>query len=327
MNRKIIVTGGAGYIGSHFCKAAFREGWEVITVDNLSTGFEHLVCWGELHRLDIRETTKLKQIFKEVRPAFVVHFAASAYVGESYKDPIGYYSNNLSGLQSVLSACVEMECNLIFSSSCAVYGSPNSLPITEETDLVPVNPYGDTKFACERLLYWCGLAHGLKWVSLRYFNAAGADFESEIGELHNPETHRIPLILKNLSNTNEPVSVYGNDYPTRDGTAIRDYVHVSDLADAHLLAISFLKKGGISRAFNLGTGTGTSVLEVIKTVQNVTNFDVNYSVCDRRPGDPAELFANADSAKRVLGWRPKYSDIESIIKTAWKWELSPGLVR
>jgi UDP-glucose-4-epimerase GalE len=321
MGRSIIVTGGAGYIGSHFCKAASRAGWDVVTVDNLSTGFEELVHWGDLQKMDVRESVKLKKLFKDVAPAFVVHFAASAYVGESCVDPLGYYGNNLTGLQSVLGACIATGCPIVFSSTCAVYGIPSSLPITEEASLAPVNPYGDTKFACERLLHWCGLAHDLKWVSLRYFNAAGADSEMEIGELHEPETHLIPLVLKGLGKRDSMISIYGNDYPTNDGTAIRDYVHVSDLAHAHLLAIDYLEKGGFSRGFNLGTGTGTSVLEVIKAAQKVSGIDVDYTVSNRRLGDPAELYANADAANSILGWEPKYKKFESIIRTAWQWEL------
>ena len=321
MNNKIIVTGGAGYIGSHFCKVASQAGYEITVVDNLSTGFVDLVHWGKLYEIDVRDTGTIKDIFMDVQPAYVVHFAASAYVGESYNDPLAYYDNNISGLQSVLAACVEFGCKIVFSSTCAVYGNPSQLPLTEDAALAPVNPYGDTKLACERMLYWCQVAYGLKWVSLRYFNAAGADPELEIGEIHEPETHLIPLILKSVGRDRGKISVFGSDYPTRDGTAIRDYVHVLDLARAHIKAIDFLERGGYSRAFNLGSGEGVSILEVINTVTKVSCIPVNYELCDRRSGDPSELFSNADKARELLGWNPLYSDLRTIIKTAWEWEL------
>ncbi|MDF1683520.1 MAG: UDP-glucose 4-epimerase GalE [Legionellaceae bacterium] len=321
LKKKIIVTGGAGYIGSHFCKVASLAGYEVIVIDNLSTGFVELARWGVLYRIDVRDVLRIKALFKEIQPAYVVHFAASAYVGESCQDPLGYYGNNVTGLQSILMACVEVSCGVIFSSTCAVYGNPSHLPLTEDAVLRPVNPYGDTKLACERLLHWCGKAYGLKWVALRYFNAAGADPDLEIGELHDPETHLIPLILKGLGKKEGNVEIYGNNYPTKDGTAIRDYVHVLDLAEAHLLSLEFLYNGGTSRAFNLGTGSGASVLEVIDAVQQVSGTRVNFTFHDRRPGDPAELFADAVLAREVLDWQPKYCDLEMTIKTAWKWEL------
>lgn len=319
--RRIIVTGGAGYIGSHFCKAATKADYEIFVIDNLSTGFLELARWGVLYRVDVRESDRIMEIFREIQPSYVVHFAASAYVGESCQNPLGYYSNNVGGIQSILAACVEVGAGLIFSSTCAVYGNPSRLPLTEESALAPVNPYGDSKLTCERLMHWCDAAYGLKWVSLRYFNAAGADSDFEVGELHDPETHLIPLILKGLGKEECGVEIYGSDYPTRDGTAIRDYVHVSDLAEAHLLAIDYLEKNGGSRAFNLGTGSGTSVLEVINTAQRISGMRVNYTFRARRSGDPAELFASADAARKILGWQPRYCDLEMTIKTAWEWEL------
>jgi UDP-glucose-4-epimerase GalE len=320
-NNRIIVTGGAGYIGSHFCKAAYIAGFEIYVIDNLSTGFMSLAKWGTLFKDDVRNSGRITEIFKEVRPAYVVHFAASAYVSESCKDPLAYYGNNVAGLHSILLGCVEVGSQIIFSSTCAVYGNPTESPIGEDATLNPISPYGETKLACERLLYWCQKAYGLKWVSLRYFNAAGADPDLEIGELHNPETHLIPLILKKLGRNTGGIDVFGGNYSTKDGTAIRDYVHVSDLADAHLLAIEYIEAGGSSRAFNLGTGSGISVLEVINAAQKVTGLSIPYKILERRHGDPMELFARADAARALLKWQPKFHKIDKILETAWHWEL------
>lgn len=319
--KKVVIAGGAGYIGSHVCKAAASQGWEPVVIDNLSTGHRRLVRWSKLVVLDIRETDAMAAALSEIKPDTVMHFAASAYVGESMQRPLDYYSNNIGGTLSLLEACVEAGVqNLIFSSSCAIYGIPESSPVHEDTPTSPLSPYGETKLVCERLLHWCQTAHGLNWVALRYFNAAGADPDTEIGELHDPETHLIPLALHCISGKRTMLDVYGTDYPTKDGTAIRDYVHVIDLASAHLLAIDYLAQGGGSRALNLGTGHGYSVYEVIRSVEEVTGRIVPYRICDRRTGDPPELFAMAEAAKRILGWQPKFSDISDIIRTAWAWE-------
>jgi UDP-arabinose 4-epimerase len=319
--KKVVVTGGAGYIGSHVCKAAASQGWEPVVIDNLSTGHRRLVQWGELVVLDTRETDKLTAVLCRIKPDAVMHFAASAYVGESIQRPLDYYSNNVGGTLSLLQACIRAGVqNLIFSSSCAIYGVPPSSPVHEETPASPLSPYGETKLACERMLNWCQTAHGINWVALRYFNAAGADPDAEIGELHDPETHLIPLALHCVSGKRTRLDIYGADYPTRDGTAIRDYIHVTDLASAHLLALDYLAQGGGSVALNLGTGRGHSVYEIVRAVERVTGRTVPYRICDRRPGDPPELYALAESARRTLGWQPRFCDIGDIVRTAWDWE-------
>jgi UDP-arabinose 4-epimerase len=317
---RVAVIGGAGYIGSHTAKALAQAGHEPVVVDNLSTGHREAVRWGPLHEVDIRDRAALAAVFATIRPAAVMHFAALAYVGDSVRDPLAYYETNVAGTLSLLEAMRAVDCpRIVFSSSCATYGIPDRLPITEATPQHPTNPYGETKLACERLLHWAGVAHDLRWMALRYFNAAGADPDGEIGETHEPEPHLIPLALRAAAGTGTPLKVMGTDYPTPDGTAMRDYVHVSDLASAHVLALEHLARGGASRAVNLGTGTPSSVLEVMHTVQAVTGRAVPHEMADRRPGDPPELWADAGLARSLLGWAPRYPTLDQMVETAWAW--------
>lgn len=319
--KKIIVTGGAGYIGSHICKSLARRGWEPVVVDNLSTGFRELVKWGELVELDVRNTPKLVELFRRTKAESVIHLAASAYVGESMRDPLGYYDNNVGGMCSLLQACEAANIKrVVFSSSCATYGIPPSCPISEEMPTAPVNPYGETKLICERLLAWCRQTSNVSWIALRYFNAAGADSEGEIGELHNPETHLIPLALRSISGRKEhELNLFGTDYPTRDGTAIRDYIHVMDLADAHVKAIEYLDGHSVALPINLGSGIGHSIFEVFSSIAAIVGKSVNYKLAGRREGDPPELYAIATRAAEILSWAPEYSTLESIIRSAWHW--------
>ena len=317
---RVAVIGGAGYIGSHAAKALAQAGHEPVVVDNLSTGHREAVRWGPLHEVDIRDRAALAAVFATIRPAAVMHFVALAYVGDSMRDPLAYYETNVAGTLSLLEAMQAVDCpRIVFSSSCATYGIPDRLPITEATPQHPTNPYGETKLACERLLHWAGVAHDLRWMALRYFNAAGADPDGEIGETHEPEPHLIPLALRAAAGTGTPLKVMGTDYPTPDGTAMRDYVHVSDLASAHVLALEHLARGGASRAVNLGTGTPSSVLEVMHTVQAVTGRAVPHEMADRRPGDPPELWADAGLARSLLGWAPRYPTLDQMVETAWAW--------
>ena len=317
---RVAVIGGAGYIGSHTAKALAQAGHEPVVVDNLSTGHREAVRWGPLHEVDIRDRATLAAVFATIRPAAVMHFAALAYVGDSMRDPLAYYETNVAGTLSLLEAMRAVDCSrIVFSSSCATYGIPDRLPITEATPQHPTNPYGETKLACERLLHWAGVAHDLRWMALRYFNAAGADPDGEIGETHEPEPHLIPLALRAAAGTGTPLKVMGTDYPTPDGTAMRDYVHVSDLASAHVLALEHLARGGASRAVNLGTGTPSSVLEVMHTVQAVTGRAVPHEMADRRPGDPPELWADAGLVRSLLGWAPRYPGLDQMVETAWAW--------
>lgn len=317
---RVAVTGGAGYIGSHAAKALAQAGHEPIVLDNLSTGHREAVRWGPLHEVDIRDRAALGAAFAAIRPVGVMHFAALAYVGDSMRNPLAYYETNVAGTLSLLAAMRETGCStIVFSSSCATYGIPDRLPITEATPQHPTNPYGETKLACERVLHWAGLAHDLRWMALRYFNAAGADPDGEIGEAHEPEPHLIPLALRAAAGTGAPLRVMGTDYPTPDGTAMRDYVHVSDLASAHVLALEYLAGGGASQAVNLGTGAPKSVLDVIRTVEAVTGRAVPYAMADRRPGDPPELWADASLARSLLGWHPRYPSIDQMVETAWAW--------
>lgn len=322
---RVAVVGGAGYIGSHAAKALAVAGHEPVVIDNLSTGYREAVRWGALHQADIRDREGLHTLFGVVRPEAVMHFAASAYVGDSMRAPLAYYDNNVSGTLGLVEAAQRTGCAaFVFSSSCATYGVPHLLPITEDTLQQPTNPYGETKLACERLLHWTGVAHNLKWMALRYFNAAGADPEGEIGETHDPEPHLIPLALRAAAGTGAPLKVMGTDYPTPDGTALRDYVHVSDLATAHVLALDHLMRGGQSRAVNLGTGRPHSVLDVIRTVGTVVGRPVAHELAPRRAGDPPELWADSGLARSLLGWTPKYPELEAMVSSAWAWEVRPG---
>ena len=313
----ILVTGGAGYIGSHAARALRRAGYEVLLYDNLCTGFRRLAEGFELIEADIADTPRLRSALSRVDA--VMHFAAHAYVGESVADPRKYFRNNVTAALSLLDAAVDAGVKkFVFSSTCAVYGDVDHKPISETTPCLPVNPYGVSKLTVERALEAYGQAYGLRSVRLRYFNAAGADESGEIGELHNPEARLIPLALGACTAAGPELQVYGADYPTPDGTCIRDYVHVSDLADAHVRALEYLESGGESLTANLGTGQGHSVLEVIKTAETVTGRRVRWTQAPRRPGDPAALVADPSYAQTVLQWRAK-RDLTDMISSAWRW--------
>lgn len=316
----VLVTGGAGYIGSHTCKALSRAGFTPVTYDNLIYGHEWAVKWGALEKGDILDTSRLSQVIATYHPAAVIHFAAFAYVGESVENPAKYYRNNVAGTLSLLDAMRKNSVDkIVFSSSCATYGIPDTVPIAEDAPQLPITPYGRSKLMIEQILADYGDAYGLKSVSLRYFNAAGADPEGELGEHHDPETHLIPLVLDTAAGRSPSITVYGDDYDTPDGTCIRDYIHVSDLAAAHIYAMVGLGGSKLQRAYNLGTGIGYSVMEVIDAVRRLGNRDFTVLKSYRRPGDPACLVADARRATRDLGWRPKYTKIDDIIETALAW--------
>ena len=316
----VLVTGGAGYIGSHTCKALAQQGHEVLVYDNLSTGFRELVRWGRLEHGDIRDSRRLRQVVRDFRPDGVIHFASSIAVGESVRDPGKYYDNNVVGslrlLETLRDEGVE---RLVVSATAAVYGLPDVTPIPEQAAKSPINPYGRTKFVMEWMLEDFAAAHGLHWMALRYFNAAGGDPDGETGECHDPETHLIPNVLRAIDGQIPALRLFGDDYDTPDGTCIRDYVHVSDLASAHVLALEHLARGGASMPLNLGTGVGVSVREIVETAERVTGKTVPYVIEGRRPGDPARLVADATQAMRVLGWKPCHADLADIISTAWAW--------
>ncbi len=320
MSLSVLVTGGAGYIGGHACKILARTGYEPVVFDNLSRGHREAVRWGPLVEGDLADRERLIMALETHRVAAVMHFAAYAYVGESVTDPALYYRNNLGGTLSLLDAMRETGVDkIVFSSTCATYGIPDSIPIRESAPQLPVNPYGETKLAIERALRWYGEAYGLRSVSLRYFNAAGADPEGQIGERHEPETHLVPLVLQAALGQRAHIDVYGTDYPTADGSAIRDYVHVEDLAQAHLRALEHLSAGHQSAAFNLGTGRGHSVREVIAAAEAVSGRTVPRNDAARRPGDPAVLVADSSLAAEQLGWHAQCSDLHTIIRTALAW--------
>jgi UDP-glucose 4-epimerase len=316
----VLVTGGAGYIGSHCCKELHRRGFNPITFDNLVYGFKEFVRWGEFYHGDLGNLQDLEACFNQYRIDAVIHFAAYAYVGESVTDPLKYYENNVRNTIHLLQASLAHDVRyFIFSSSCATYGIPESVPIDETHPLNPINPYGRTKKMIEDILKDCDTAYGLRYNSLRYFNAAGADPEGEIGERHNPETHLIPLILDVAAGKSKGIRIFGNDYPTEDGTCIRDYIHVTDLAGAHVLALEGLLGGAASDYFNLGQGQGFSVKEVVEQVSKITGREIASKYVDRRSGDPPVLVASSSKAKKCLDWHPAYTDLEEIIRTAWNW--------
>lgn len=315
-----MVTGGAGYVGSHACKALARAGYRPVVYDNLSRGHAWAVKWGPLERGDLLAPGRIADAIRKHRPYAVLHFAALAYVGESVENPLRYYRNNVGGTIHLLEAMRDNGVDkLVFSSTCAVYGFPQRVPIPEQHARRPVNPYGRSKHMVEQLLADSAAAHGLRSVSLRYFNAAGADPEGEIGEAHDPETHLIPRVLEVAAGLRPRLAIHGADYPTRDGTCIRDYVHVADLADAHVLALHYLAGKDGAAAFNLGNGAGFSVREVITAAERVTGRKIRVRKGPRRPGDPPALFGNAVLARRSLGWKPRYQKLEAIIDTAWRW--------
>ena len=312
--------GGAGYIGSHTNKLLNAAGYKTVVFDNLSTGHRRLARWGEFFKGGLAKPADLARCFKKHRISAVMHFSAFAYVGESVTDPAKYYRNNVANTLNLLDAMRAAGVDkFIFSSSCAVYGAPAALPMRENLPFNPMSPYGRTKKMVEDILADYSAAYGLKYIALRYFNAAGADPEGETGELHDPETHLIPLVLDAAAGRRKNIKVFGGDYKTPDGTCVRDYIHVADLAQAHLLALKRLEKGGASRGYNLGNGKGFSVLKVIKTVEKVTGKKIKVQMAPRRAGDPAALVASAARARKALGWRPQYASLETIIKHAWDW--------
>lgn len=317
---RILITGGAGYVGSHCAKALAAARHEGIVFDSLLFGHREFVRWGKLIEGDIRDAAALDAVFAANRIDAVMHFAALAYVGESVMAPGLYYDVNVHGTRVLLDAMTRAGVRVIvFSSSCAIYGEPDHMPINESTLLNPINPYGFTKLVCERMMDDFGRAHNLKSARLRYFNAAGAEPTAEIGEHHNPETHLIPLVLDAASDVSREVQIFGTDYPTPDGTALRDYIHVCDLARAHVLALQHLLNRGETIAVNLGSGQGVSVRQVVDTVRTVTGRDVLVRDTPRRPGDPAVLVADATKAREVLGWVPERRDLATIVADAWRW--------
>jgi len=316
----VLVTGGAGYIGSHVCKALARAGRVPVALDNLVHGHRSAVRWGPLVQGDIRDRALVECTLWEHRIAAVVHLAAFAYVGESMRDPAKYFANNVTGSLALLEATQACAVRrFVFSSTCATYGVPESLPIVDDHAQRPINPYGESKLFTERALHWYGAAHGLRSVSLRYFNAAGADPEGELGEDHDPETHLIPLAIGAALGRRAPLQIYGTGYPTADGTAVRDYVHATDLADAHVRALEYLEDAGGSIALNLGTGHGYSVREVIAAVERIARRELPRREAAPRPGDPPILVAAPGRSRELLGWTPRHSDLDAIIATAWRW--------
>ncbi len=321
---KILVTGGAGYIGSHFVKYLLKNNYEPVVLDNLSRGHRKAVPDGvAFEEIDLHDSDGLSDAIKIHSPSAVVHFAAFAYVGESVEHPDLYYHNNVAGSMNLIRLCAKNGIkNFIFSSTCSIYGNPARTPISEEEPANPINPYANTKLIIEMMLKDFENAFGMKYVALRYFNAAGADPAGEIGESHYPEPHLIPIVLDAAAGKRDKVSVYGDDYDTPDGTCIRDYIHVNDLADAHLKAISYLNSGNESTVINLGTGHGNSVREIIERAESVTGKNIPFEIVKRRAGDPAVLVADNRKAKNLLNWSPAFSTGD-IIKSAWNWHTNP----
>jgi UDP-glucose-4-epimerase GalE len=322
---RILVTGGAGYIGSHTAMVLAAAGHEPVVFDDMSQGHDWAVKWGPLERGSLSDPSRLAQVFAAHPIDAVVHFAASALVGESMTNPAKYFRNNTVATLNLLDAMRDAGVStLVFSSTCATYGDPVRVPIDETHPQVPVNPYGESKLMIEKIMRWYGEAYGLRWMALRYFNAAGADPEGRIGEDHDPESHLIPLVIGAAQGTRPPVKIFGTDYPTADGTAIRDYIHVLDLADAHLRALDRLRSGTPSQAINLGTGHGHSVREVVDTVARVAGKPVPVVESPRRAGDPPELVAAPARAREVLGWTCRYAELETIVRHAWAWHEKHG---
>lgn len=318
---RILVLGGAGYIGSHTALELVKAGNEVVIADNLVTGYRKAIPKeAKFYEGDLRDFDFLNKLFQQEKIDAVIHFAAYSLVGESVTNPLKYYDNNLCGTKVLLEAMVKNNVDkIVFSSTAATYGEPENIPILETDRTCPTNPYGETKLAMEKMFKWTAEAHGLRYVSLRYFNACGADESGEIGEAHTPESHLIPLILQVPNGKRETISIYGTDYDTPDGTCIRDYIHVTDLAQAHILAVQYLNNGGESDIFNLGNGVGYSVREVIETARKVTGHPIPATESSRRAGDPARLVASSEKAKKILGWKPVHDSLEEIISSAWNW--------
>ena len=319
---RVLVTGGAGYIGSHTAKRLAEAGLEPVVYDDLSSGHGWAVKWSPLVEADLGDKETLKTTIAKYEISAAIHFAAHAYVGESVREPRRYFHNNVANTLTLLDALLEAGVGcIVLSSSCAVYGVPESVPISEDHPKKPVSPYGESKLFIERVLDWYGRAYSLRWAALRYFNAAGADPAGELGEVHHPETHLIPRTIDAALGRSSNVDVYGVDYPTADGTAVRDYVHVCDLADAHVAALRHLMSGGESFAANLGTGRGISVREIIAAVERVAGTTLNATSAPRRPGDPPVLVADSTYANKLLGWQPNLSSLESIVGSAWQWQV------
>ena len=317
----ILVLGGAGYIGSHTVYELIDQGQDVVIVDNLETGYlEAVHPKARFYQGDIRNRAFVDSVFDQEKIDAVIHFAANSLVGESMVNPLKYYDNNLGGTKVLLESMVAHKVDkIVFSSTAATYGEPESIPILETDRTLPTNTYGETKLSMEKMFHWTEVAHGLKYVSLRYFNACGAHKSGSIGEAHNPETHLIPLILQVPNSQRKAISIFGEDYDTKDGTCVRDYIHVTDLAQAHILAVDYLRKGKESSIFNLGNGIGFTVKEVIDTARKVTGHPIPAEIVPRRAGDPARLIASSAKAKEILGWKPEHADIEEIIASAWNW--------
>lgn len=317
----ILVCGGAGYIGSHAVRQLIDRNEEVIIVDNLETGHEDAIHpQAKFYKVDIRNEEELDNVFTENKIDEVIHFAANSLVGESMSNPLKYYNNNVHGTEVLLKVMIKHDVKkIVFSSTAATYGEPKNIPILESDLTNPTNAYGETKLAMEKMMKWADLSHGVKYISLRYFNVAGAHESGEIGEDHNPETHLIPLILQVPLGKREFISIFGDDYDTHDGTCIRDYIHVTDLADAHILAVHKLRDGSDSNIYNLGSGNGFTVKEMIEAARKVTGHPIPAKICERRAGDPAKLVAASQKARTELGWEPKLENVEAMISSAWKW--------
>jgi UDP-arabinose 4-epimerase len=321
----VLVTGGAGYIGSHTAKELSRAGYRVVVYDNLSRGHRWAVRWGDLEEGDVLDEERLRGVLVKHEVQAVLHFAALIAVGESMQTPEIYFHNNVGGSLSLLNAMRSAGVTrLVFSSTAAVYGTPESIPIDEGNAKAPTSPYGDSKLMVEKILEWEGVCHRLKWVALRYFNAAGCDADGETGEAHFPETHLIPAILEAAQGLRPACPVFGEDYPTPDGTCVRDYIHVSDLADAHVRALRYLENGGSSVALNLGTGDGYSVNQILAAAEAATGRPIPVDRQPRRPGDPPKLIAAPQRAMQTLGWKPSHSSVDNILRTAWKWQQRPS---
>ncbi|AAK79397.1 UDP-glucose 4-epimerase [Clostridium acetobutylicum] len=316
----VLVCGGAGYIGSHMAAYLLENGHNVVIVDNLTTGHKESILNNKLYVGDLRDEDFLNKVFDENKIDAVIDFAANSLVGESVANPLKYFDNNIQSVVKLLEAMKNHDVKyIVFSSTAATYGEPDNIPILEGDKTFPTNPYGESKLAVEKILKWCDNAYGIKYTALRYFNACGAHISGNIGEDHNPETHLIPLILQVALGKRDKIMIYGDDYDTEDGTCVRDYVHVSDLASAHLLALERLKNGGKSAIYNLGNGKGFSVKQVVEATRKVTGINIKAEIGERRAGDPGTLIASSDRAILELGWKPKFNSLETIIETAWKW--------
>ncbi|MDU4659179.1 MAG: UDP-glucose 4-epimerase GalE [Clostridium butyricum] len=316
-----IVLGGAGYIGSHAVNKLIENNYDVIVVDNLQSGHEEAInSKAKFYKGDIRDKNFLSNVFKKENIDGVFHFAANSIVGESMKEPLMYFNNNVYGMQILLEVMNEHNVNkIVFSSTAATYGEPKKVPITEDMETCPTNTYGETKLTMEKMMKWCDKAYGMKYVALRYFNVAGAEDDGSIGEDHNPETHLIPIVLQTALGKRDHITIFGDDYDTEDGTCVRDYVHVVDLVEAHILAMKYLTHGRESNTFNLGSSQGFSVKEIVETARKVTDKDIKAIIGERRAGDPSKLIASSDKARKILGWNPTRTNIENIIKDAWLW--------